>query len=105
MALRLAKPALARLMGTGCSGGGYEGSPQRAAIWFVVKPGFPLNRALLAKLLPGLSLVQTKLFVSQLSRAKSRRRRWPSMVLVKLIGASRASRLVNEVPSTSCCRY
>ena len=36
----------------------------------------------------GLSLVQTKLLLSQLSSAYSRRRRWPSIELVKLTGAT-----------------
>src|SRR5579883_1845558 len=94
IALWLARPALAMLIGTG---GWFDGYAGFARVWVGFAPvGPPLNHALLAKAPPGLSFAQTKLFDSQLSRDTSRRRRWPSMVLVKLTGARYASRLVRD---------
>ena len=63
-----------------------------------------VKRLLFGKTLPGLSFAQTKLFISQESVAKSRRRRWPSIGFVKLTGASWARREISEAPSTSCWR-
>ena len=63
-----------------------------------------VNELLLGNPPPGLSLAQTKLFSSHEWSENSLRRRWPSIVLVKLIGASWARRLESEAPSTSCWR-